>query len=90
MYDEVPVPDALAAERTLLAAERTFLAYVRTAFAMFVAGITGGQLLKDPIWSLVAYGLSVLGVVVFGVGVVRHWDSRRKTQRLLERLKVRR
>lgn len=84
-YARVPLADALAAERTLLAAERTFLAYVRTAFAMVVVGLTGAQLLEDPLLVGVGYLLSGLSGVVLVLGVVRFIQSRRATLEVLRR-----
>lgn len=86
-YDRVPVTDGLAGERTFLANERTLLAYVRTSFAMFVAGLTGAQLLEDRLLVVVGHVLSVLALVVFAVGLVRYRASRRATLRMLMRLK---
>lgn len=87
-YDRVPVPDGLAGERTFLANERTLLAYVRTAFAMFVAGLTGAELLEDRLLVAVGHVLSVLALVVFAVGIRRYRSSRRATLRMLERLRA--
>ena len=85
-YDNVPVRDALAAERTLLAAERTLLAYLRSAFALFVTGVTGAQLLEAPWLVTVAHGLSVSSVVAFAVGGWRYARSRGAVLRLLARI----
>ena len=86
LYRRVPIRDGLAAERTVLAAERTFLAYVRTAFAMIVAGLTGSQLLDDPLLVAVGYALFALSLVLFAIGVWRYGKSRRATREMLERL----
>jgi putative membrane protein len=85
-YDRVAVTDGLAGERTFLANERTLLAYVRTAFAMFVAGLTGAQLLEDRLLVVAGHVLSVLALVVFVVGLFRYRVSRRATLRMLVRL----
>lgn len=85
-YDRVPVTDGLAAERTVLAAERTFLSYVRTAFAMFVTGLSGAQLLQKALMITIGYVLVGLSVAVLTTGVLRLIASRRVTRRLLSRL----
>jgi putative membrane protein len=86
-YDRLPVTDGLAGERTFLANERTLLAYVRTAFAMFIAGLTGAQLLEDRVLVVTGHVLSVLALVVFAVCLVRYRASRRATLRMLSRLR---
>ncbi|MEO1269919.1 MAG: DUF202 domain-containing protein [Myxococcota bacterium] len=85
-YTRVPVKDGLAAERTVMAAERTFLAYVRSAFAMFVTGLTGSQLLDNPLLVGTGYLLATLSLVVFATGVGRFWRARCVTTAMLERL----
>ena len=85
-YDQVPVRDALAAERTLLAAERTFLAYLRTSLALFVTGVTGAQLL-DNVWLVgIAHALSGASVAVFVVGGWRYMNARQVIRDLLGRI----
>lgn len=85
-YDHVPVTDGLAGERTFLAAERTLLAYARTAFAMFAAGVTAAELLRNQLLIAIGYVMAVLGLVVFLVGALRYRRSRSATRRMLERL----
>ena len=85
-YDQVPVRDALAAERTVLAAERTFLAYLRSSFALFVTGVTGAQFLEAPALLYIAHALSASSVFVFLFGVQRYLGSRRTVRALLERI----
>lgn len=86
LYESVPVGDGLAGERTSLAAERTLLAYARTAFALFVGGVTAGQLLTN--WLIVALGytLAVTSCAIFLIGVWRYRKSRAATRRMLKRL----
>ncbi len=86
MYGRVPVKDGLAAERTVLAAERTFLAYMRSAFAIFITGMTGSQLLTNTVLVGTSYVLAALSLLVFAVGVWRFVRSRRVTMAMLERL----
>jgi putative membrane protein len=86
-YDHLPVSDGLAGERTFLANERTLLAYVRTAFALFVAGLTGTQLLEDRLLVVVGHVLSVLALLVFTIGIFRYRASRKATLRMLARLR---
>lgn len=85
-YLAVSVTDALAAERTVLAAERTFLAYVRSSFALFVAGVTGAQLLEAQWLLAVAYALAIIAPLVLLVGVQRLRTSRRVVAELLARM----
>ncbi|MBK6576423.1 MAG: DUF202 domain-containing protein [Sandaracinaceae bacterium] len=85
-YLAVSVTDALAAERTVLAAERTFLAYLRSAFALFVAGVTGAQLLEAQWLLAVAYALAIIAPLVLLVGVQRLRASRRVVAELLARM----
>lgn len=86
LYDDVPVTDGLAAERTFLAAERTLLAYVRTAFALFLAGVTGARLLEDPLLVRIGYVLAGTSLLVLVLGLSRFRSSARATRRLLARL----
>lgn len=86
MYENVPVTDGLAAERTFLAAERTLLAYARTAFALFLAGVTGVRLLEDQLLVRVGYVLAVTSPLVLGFGLLRFRSSARATRRLLSRV----
>ncbi len=86
LYERVPVRDGLAAERTVLAAERTFLAYVRTGFAMFIAGVSGSQLLQEPLLVGIGHALTALSVLVFVFGIQRHRRSRHEVRKMLNRL----
>lgn len=79
LYRRLPLRDALAAERTVLANERTFLAQVRTAFATFLAGATGVQLLTHEVWYALAWAFAVIGVVFF----VAAWVHFRRVHREL-------
>jgi putative membrane protein len=85
-YLNIPVTDALAAERTQLAAERTFLAYVRSAFAFFVAGVSGSQLLETAWLVGVGYALSAMSVVVLAFGFYRLHVSRAVVKDLVSRI----
>lgn len=82
----VSVTDALAAERTVLAAERTFLAYLRSSFALFVAGVTGAQLLEAQWLLVVAYSLAIIAPLVLLIGAHRLRTSRRVVAELLARM----
>lgn len=82
-YRRLPLRDALAAERTVLANERTFLAHVRTAFATFLAGATGVQLLTHELWTAVAWFFLGLGLVLFGWSLVRYRRVHRELLLLL-------
>ncbi|MCA9534892.1 MAG: DUF202 domain-containing protein [Myxococcales bacterium] len=85
-YLNIPVTDALAAERTQLAAERTFLAYVRSAFAFFVAGVSGSQLL-DAAWLVaIAYVLAGSSILVLAFGFHRLHASRTVVRDLVARI----
>ncbi len=85
-FDDIPVRDALAAERTLVAAERTFLAYVRTAFAMFVTGISGAELIEHGVLNAVGYALAGLSALVFAASVVRYRRAQRDVASMVARL----
>ena len=85
---DIPVKDALAAERTVLAAERTFLAYVRTAFAIQIAGFTGVHFLSTPFLKTASYVTVGIGLVVFAFGAWRFIASRAHTRRVVDQLKA--
>ena len=89
-YLNIPVTDALAAERTLLAAERTFLSYVRSSFAFFVAGITGSQLLDTEWLVVIGYALAGASVVVLALGVHRLRSARAIVKDLVARIGIER
>jgi len=82
-YLAVSLADALAAERTVLAAERTFLSYLRSGFALFVAGVTGAQLLHVEWLLIVANVLAVIAPLVLLFGAFRLYSSRRVVRALL-------
>ena len=66
------IRDRLALERTRLANERTFLAYVRTSLSLIAGAAVLFQFFSsEESYVIVAWVLAFLGVVVFGVGVVR-------------------
>lgn len=88
LYDHVPCRDALAGERTVLAAERTFLAYVRTAFAMFITGVTGSQLLNQFVLVMLGHVLTALSLVVFFFGILRFRRSRATVRKTLGRMRA--
>ncbi|MFG0254963.1 MAG: DUF202 domain-containing protein [Rhodopirellula sp. JB053] len=80
--DPTPPPDRrneLAVIRTDLANERTLLAYGRTALMM--AG-TGGTLIKffgeSPDMLVLGILLLILGVVMFGTGIIRFQIKRKQ------------
>lgn len=83
-YRRLPLRDALAAERTVLANERTFLAQVRTAFATFLAGVTGVQLLTNEVWYALAWLFAVIGVVFFCISWVHFRRVHRELLALLD------
>lgn len=85
-YTNIPVTDALAAERTQLAAERTFLAYVRSSFAFFVAGVSGAQLLDSAWLVAIAYVLAGSSALVLAFGIYRLQVSRGVVRDLVTRI----
>ena len=89
-YKNIPVTDALAAERTQLAAERTYLAYVRSSFAFFVAGVSGAQLLESPLLLGVAHTLSGTSILVLAFGFYRLQVSRTVVRDLVHRIEAER
>ena len=85
MYDEIPVRDGLAAERTVMAAERTLLAYARTGLGLFAAGLAGAGWLGGPMVTA-GWLLSAIGAGILLYGWTRYKKSIAAAGRMLKRL----
>lgn len=90
LYDQLPLTDSLAAQRTVLAAERTLLSYLRSAFALVAGGVTGTVALDELAWKVLGYSFVAVGVVVVIVGAWRYRIEHNRLDRLVRNAVARR
>lgn len=78
---KLSLTDKLAVERTKLANERTFLAYFRSAIVFLSSGfaIVKLEMLQEIQW--VGYVLTIVGPIIFIIGLVRLTYMKRRIKR---------
>jgi putative membrane protein len=77
MNKDLVLREYLAVERTKLANETTLLAYIRTGLYFLVAGSTLGHLVESAFWNIVGTPLSVIGLLIMLLVLVRYFRLRR-------------
>lgn len=79
--------DELAIDRTLLANERTLLAYLRSGVALVIAGVSIMHFAMTDWFWLVGASCIPLGIMVAGVGILRHRTMSRAILRVRNQIK---
>lgn len=82
--DDLILRDKLALDRTILANQRTLLSYIKTSIFLISTAIGIFYLENKVTFGFIEWGLIILGLISFSIGLVIYYKIKNRINKLYE------